>query len=332
MTSYREIFKQSWKITWNNKVLWFFGFFATLISFGAELKIFSKAISPEKGIKTINDVIMFFKTGIFSKQAFSNIIELIKTDTGSAIVFILFLLLILAASLFFIWLATISQIAIINAVKKISKSSKEKINIKNQLKRSAPKFWPVLLMNVIVSIIINGTSILTSLFLVVVVLKSKTYLTLLYGLLFIVLIPFILSLSFIAKYAIAFMVIDGRKFISATKKAWLLFTKNWLLSIEVAVTLFFINILAIIIIAFSASIMLTLLIGISMAVGIFIFSSQIIFWMMIIISVLIGLATISLGGAIISSFQISSWSELFIKLKENKTSSKLARIFEEQKQ
>lgn len=329
MTPYREILKKAWNISWKNKSLWFFGFFASIISFGAELKIFSKAFSQESGLKTINDISLFIKTGIFSKQALQNIPYLIKTETTTMVLFFLFLLIILAMIIFFIWLATISQISIIDAVKKINKENKQKINIKEQIKRSKNKFWPVFSMNALIWLIINGITLLISLLLVVILIQNKTYLTLLYGFLFIIFIPIILFISFVVKYAIAYIVIDGKKISSALKNAWVLFKNNWLISIEMAVSLFFINILAILVVSFVSFLIFILFSGIAVTTAIFVLSSQGFFWTLIVIAIIISLAIIALSGAIVNTFQISAWTELFVKLKENKASSKLERIFTE---
>lgn len=331
MTPYREILKQAWKISWKNKILWFFGFFASLISFGAELKIFSRAFSQESGLKIINNIGLFIKTGIFSKNALYNLSYLIKTEPWSAILLFLILIVTLAISLFFIWLATTSQISIIDAVKKINKENKEKINIKDQIKKSKNKFWPVLGMNVLIWLIINGVTLLISLLLVVIIIQNKSSLLAIYGLLFIIFIPIILFLSFMIKYAIAYIVIDGKKTSDALKSGWELFKKNWLISIEMSITLFFINILAMAIISIVVFLIFLVLAGIAMTTAIFIFSSQAFFWGLISIAILIAVVLISLGSAIINTFQISAWTELFIKLKEEKTSSKLERIFSEQK-
>lgn len=331
MTPYREILKQAWKISWKNKILWFFGFFASLISFGAELKIFSRAFSQESGLKIINNIGLFIKTGIFSKNALYNLSYLIKTEPWSAILLFLILIVTLAISLFFIWLATTSQISIIDAVKKINKEDKEKINIKDQIKKSKNKFWPVLGMNVLIWLIINGVTLLISLLLVVIIIQNKSSLLAIYGLLFIIFIPIILFLSFMIKYAIAYIVIDGKKISDALKSGWELFKKNWLISIEMSITLFFINILAMAIISIIVFLIFLVLAGIAMTTAIFIFSSQAFFWGLISIAILIAVVLVSLGSAIINTFQISAWTELFIKLKEEKTSSKLERIFSEQK-
>lgn len=330
MTPYREILKRSWNISWKNKSLWFFGFFASIISFGAELKIFSKAFSQESGLKTINDIGLFIKTGIFSREALQNISHLMRTETSTMLLLFLYLLVILAMTIFFIWLATSSQIAIIDAIKKINKEGQQKISIKEQLKKSKNKFWPVLGMNALIWLIINGITLLISLLLVVILIQNKTYLTLLYGLLFIIFIPIILFISFVIKYAIAYIVIDGKKVSSALKNGWIMFKKNWLISIEMAITLFFINILAMLVVSFISFLIFILFSGIAVTTAIFVFSSQAFFWTLIAIAIIIALIIIALSGAIINTFQISAWTELFMKLKENKASSKLERIFKEQ--
>ena len=43
------------------------------------------------------------------------------------------------------------------------------------------------------------------------------------------------------KYAIAYVVIKGSGFVEAVKLGWQLFVKNWLVSLEMAFILFFIN-------------------------------------------------------------------------------------------
>jgi hypothetical protein len=226
-------------------------------------------------------------------------------------------------------LATVSQISIIDAVKKITKNVKEKITIKNQLNKANAKFWPVLWMNLIMSVMINGITLLISILLIFILLQNKPIFLFLYGIIFIAFIPIILFLSFIIKYSIAYVVIDGKSFSSALKKGWKLFRDNWLISIEMAITLFFINIVAMLAVSTLAFLGLIFIIGIAMTSTIFIISSQIIFWFLITIAILLAVAIMIVGGSIINTFQISTWTDLFIKLKENKVSGKLERIFSE---
>ena len=59
MLSYRAILKESWKISWKNKYLWFFGFFASLVSFNVELKIFSRSLNQNSGINVLSNIKTF---------------------------------------------------------------------------------------------------------------------------------------------------------------------------------------------------------------------------------------------------------------------------------
>lgn len=326
MLSYRTILKQAWKISWKNKILWFFGFFATLVSFSAELKIFSHSLNQKMGLQALNNIKLFLNTGIFSKGSWLNFIELLKSDPKSILILTLVLIFIIGIIIFFIWLSTASQISIINSVKNIVNEKKEKITIKNSLKASNKKFWPVLLLNVIISLIISIIYLLMSFFFILVIIKNQIAATLLYGIIFIIFIPISLFLSFIIKYAIAYIIIEKEKFFPAVKRAWKLFFKNWLISIEMSILLFFINMIVLILLSFLSFIAFFLFFGLAISTTL-IAAPAIIFWAILIIGILSILVITGLGGAILNTFQISSWTNLFIKIKDEKKEAKLERIF-----
>lgn len=326
MLSYRAILKQAWKISWRNKFLWFFGFFASLVSFTVESKIMSRSFNQESGISSLNDLMLFISTGIFSADAWGNALNLFRTNPGTMALLILFLLIILAIVLFFIWLSVSSQISIINAVAKISKGAKEKLSIKTLLKSGQKRFWPVLWANVLISLLINALYLLITFLLVLVLIKNQALTTILYGVLFIIFIPVSLFLSFIAKYAIASIILENKKFGLAVKDAWKLFFNNWLISIEMAVVLFFINIIIIILISLVSFMAFALFFGIALAVNM-LASSLFLFWMFVIIGFLLVLALMILGGSFLNVFQTSSWTDLFLQLKGEGGTSKLERMF-----
>jgi hypothetical protein len=95
MLSYRAILKESWRMSWKNKFLWFFGFFAAFISFNVELKIFSRSLNQESGLNFLSGIKTFVNTGIFSKNSWQNILDLLKTDTSTILLLLLIILLIL---------------------------------------------------------------------------------------------------------------------------------------------------------------------------------------------------------------------------------------------
>jgi len=326
MLSYRTILKQAWKISWKNKILWFFGFFASLISFSAEFKVISRSLNQEIGLQTLNNIKLFLNTGIFSRNSWTNFIDLLKNDPKSIFFLLLVFILIIGISIFFAWLSTVSQIGIINSVKNIVNEKKEKLTIKNAIKNGNKKFWPVFLMNVMISLAINIIYLIMSFLFVLVIIKNQATATILYGLVFIIFIALSLFLSFIIKYGIAYIVIEKEKFFTAIKRGWKLFFNNWLISVEMAIVLFFINILAIILISFLSYIVFFLFFGIALSTTL-IASPAIIFWTILIIGILIILSIMVLGSAILNTFQISSWTDLFIKIKDEKKEAKLERIF-----
>lgn len=328
MLSYRSILKQSWKISWKYKFLWFFGFFASLVGFTVETKILSRSINQEAGMSSLNDILIFLNTGILSANSWKNALGLFHSNPGSIIFIILIMLVVLAIVLFFAWLATSSQIGIINAVAKISKEQKEKLTIKSLIKGGQKKFWPVLFLNVLISLLINILYLLITLLLILVIVKKQVFITLLYGLIFIVFIPVSLFLSFITKYAIAFVILENKKFGRAIKDAWKLFFDKWLISVEMAIVLFFVNIIALILISFVSFVVFILFFGIALSVNM-LASSIILFWLFVIIGFLLVLAIAILSGSLLNVFQIASWTNLFVRIKEDGATSKLERMFTE---
>ena len=333
MLSYRAILKQAWKFSWKNRALWFLGFFASLVSFTVETRIMSRSLDQGAGISSLNNLMMFIKTGIFSADAWKNVASLFRSNPGTMTIITIVFLLVVAISLFFLWLAVSSQIGIIKAVANSEKAGnnpdkKEKIKIKKLLKSSQKKFWPVILFNILISLIVNLIFLLISLLLVVVIIKSQVFASIIYGLIFIIFIPASLFLSFIAKYAIAYVVLENKKIIPALKNAWKLFCKNWLISIEMSIILFFINFIAIVFFSFLSFIIFTLFFGIALSISIMTLP-LFLFWIFIIIGFLLVSAIMILGGAWINVFQTTSWVKLFTKLNSGGGSSKLERLFVE---
>ncbi len=327
MLSYRAILKQAWRISWKNKFLWFFGFFASLISFTTEFKVISRTLGQDTGIRALNNIKIFLSTGIFSKNAWMNIVELTKTDPKSIVLLISIFLLLLIVIAFFAWLSTASQIGIIDSVNKIIKQKKEKLSIKNSLKIGSKKFWPVFIMNTAISLVINITYLLIGFLLILVIVKNQALATIIYGIIFIIFIPISLFISFIIKYAIAFMIIENKKFFKSIKQGWILFTENWLISVEMAIVLFLINIIAFTLLSIISFVGFYLFFSLALS-AIFVLSSGFLFWAILTIGMLTILAAIILTSSILNVFQITSWTDLFIKLRNTGGDSKLERLFQ----
>ncbi|MEK7203227.1 MAG: hypothetical protein AAB653_02830 [Patescibacteria group bacterium] len=325
MSLYRKILKQSWKTTWKNKYLWFFGIFAALLGGGGEYKILSYGLGEyDQGVLPVFKQIA--RTGIFSQQSFNNIKEMISQDTLSFFTTMAVLLVIIILIGFLVWLTIVSQAAIVNNTASIVKQKKH--NFKNGINNGIKNFWSVFALNIIVNVIISLVFVIISLPFIFAINKSNIItVNLFYVILFIIFIPVAVSLSFIIKYAIVYTVIQGNGLIKAIKQGWKLFMDNWIISFEMALILFFIN--------FAGGLLIMLMILILVMPFLFLgsifslFASAIGFWAVAILAFLSALALIVIGGAILTVFQISSWTGLFIELVKNGGTAKIVRVFDE---
>ena len=239
MPFYRNILKQSWKLTWRNKYLWFFGVFAALLGNGGELEILFNNLGGDPGQDFFPFWQRIFSTGVFSSSTYENIDNLLKHDTLNLVIFLIISLIILAVLLFLVWLVIVSQAAIVNSTAAIVKQKNN--TLRDGMTAGVLNFWPVLVLNIIIKAVIYLLLVIISL--PVIFSAGGLSANLFYVLALIILAPVAIILSFIMKYAIAYVIIYKSKVNEALKRAWLLFKANWLISFEMAVILFFINLL-----------------------------------------------------------------------------------------
>lgn len=338
MPLYRRILSQAWKITWHHKYLWFFGLFAVLFTSGGEYEIFVRIFGGDINQPILPGMRRVAETGIFSQQGMEGISRVIKNDPLTLMKVGLVLLVILVLFIFLIWLSVISQTALVKNVssllgKKIASSKTGAVfskvasnNFSSSVLKASEKFWPIFGLNVVNKAVIYLAFILVSLPIILTAGGIGAIIKSLYVIAFIVFVPIALALSFIFKYAIAYVVIKGSKFVDSIKDGWQLFIKNWLVSLEMAFILFFINFIAgLLIILIVLSLIIPFLF---LALVVYQLATTIGFWIIITIAFIALLAVIVLSGAILSTFQISSWTTLFIELINRGGVSKIVRIAE----
>jgi len=152
MSLYRNILKQSWKITWRNKYLWFLGIFAALLGGGGGYKILLRGLNEDdQGVLPVLKQIT--QTGIFNQQTFDNIKEMISHDAFSFFTTMSVFLAIIILIGFFVWFAIVSQAAIVNSASNIIKQKKH--NLKQGINSGIKNFWSVFVLNIVSNIIIS---------------------------------------------------------------------------------------------------------------------------------------------------------------------------------
>ncbi len=322
---YRKIFSQSWNIAWRNKYLWFFGLFTLLLAGnGPEMEIFNQLLSSgEAGFLSFWQKLF---NSLFAGNIFSNIFSLAKTDPINFFIALLVLAIIAFLTLFVIWLMIVSQAGLINNVALID-AGKEN-NMRTGVRSGVRNFWQVLACNIINKVAVAAIVFVLSLPIITALgNESKNTIVITYVILFILFIPLAMIISFVIKYAIAYIVIKGTGFIESMRRGWELFKNNWLVSLEMAFSLFFINFASAFIIGLVA-IEILLPIKIITDVLYSVTNSVAVMVGMLIISLLVVIAVIALCASLLSTFQTIAWTQLFLRLTSSGGTSKLARLVE----
>jgi hypothetical protein len=321
MTIYRNILRQSLKISWRHKYLWFFGLFAALLGSGGELDLLFRGFNadPQDGI--LSGIKSFTETGIFNFHTFFNIKNLMTSQPYAFSIFIFVLIFLLIILVFLVWLATVSQIAIVNNSAHIIAGNDA--DFKMGLNEGIKKFWPVFYLNIISRAVVYIVIILISSSILLAPL-GRLYANIFYFLSFVILIPATLIFILIIKYAISYIVIKGDDFKAAVKASWKLFKLNWVVSIEIAFILFFISIL------FGLAIVMVLgILAVPLLLFGYLFQNfmpLIGFWGVAGFGLLLFSVFIVVAGSIMSTFQISSWTGIFVELVGRGAQSKLMRV------
>lgn len=320
MPFYRKILKQAWGLTWRNKYLWWFGIFAALIGNGGEFEILFNNTGGNPGQALFPAWQRIASTGVFSLKTYANVGNLFRQDTLNLIIFIMMTLLALVVFIFLVWLVTVSQAAIVNNSAGLLKD--KKYSLRDGLEAGILNFWPVLALNILVRLAIYIILVVISL--PAIFLTGNFSVQFFYILALIITVPLALILSFIAKYAIAYAVINKLGVGEAIKQGWGLFKTNWLISFEMAVILVLINILVGLAIVLA---ILTLAVPFLFLGLIFYYAfSSVGAWIIGLLALAGFLFIIIASGAALSVFQITSWTSLFLELDKKGGVSKLVRI------
>ncbi len=319
MFSYRAILKQAWQITIRFKYLWLFGLFAVLTAAGGswEYNLINQGLGQNlvdasyfqlERIISVFEVVSSFGSGMIAMLS-GDIWGLLNALTLLIISGIFLVVLV--------WIGVVSQGALINAVKKILTKKKSSVDIsyRENIAVGNKNFWPVFGMNILIQIFVIAAFIITSLPLLLMSLKDMSGLSIAYVVLFVIFVPVATGLALLMKYAISYQIFDNLGFFKSIEKGYKLFKKNWLISVEMAVILFIVSFLASFLFATAISIALFPVLFMSVII-----ESTWIIW----VAGFIGLALTMFFGALLSTFQITTWTNLFFILKEN--SGKLAKL------
>ncbi|OIO48831.1 MAG: hypothetical protein AUJ34_02300 [Parcubacteria group bacterium CG1_02_41_12] len=316
---YRDIIKKSLAITKKYKHLWFLGFLAALLGNGGELEFvlaqFNKLSSGSLGIG--EGVIASFGTGG------SNIVKLLASLAYLAQDNILLMIVFGIVLALMIWLAISAQGGLVRAIAVVGGTDFS--DLKEHFFKGNKSFLS--LLSIVLATRVGA-------FFIAAVVGIPFAALLMYFLdpsvagvlvVFAFGVPLLIMASLIAKYAICFHMLEQKKWKAAIVSALKLFRDNWLISIELAVILFVINI-----IAGAAIILLILIISIPfILIGMVLQNNHqdaaiAVLWA----GEIAAFMALVLFGSWLATFQYASWTELFLKIRKGGHLSKIVRVLE----
>lgn len=325
MFSYRFLLRQAWKISWQHKYLWFFGLFASILGAGGGFNLLTKNLQANYNGDFWTGLTSLFNFKFFYQSITSSLANIFKTDFIFALDNILALILVALILAFFIWLIVACQGGLISHVQKIidhKKKDSPKLIVKDGLSVGHKNFWSLFGLNIIFKILINFVFLLLSIPFLFLALADSGLLGLAYIILFLIFIPLVIALNLVVKYAMAYNIIEHNSFIASIENAWALFSKNWLISMEMLIILFVINFVAGGLVLLFMTIFILPLFFVGVTFGIVWLATLMIFLAIIILA---------LTGAILTTFENAGWVSLFVRLEEKGGRAKLERIFHKTK-
>ncbi len=321
MTLYRSILKRAWFNAWQNKYLWFFGLFAAFFTNTGFYLVFGKALSGEftkNPFPMVSNIV-----GFFSADGFSDLGRSAAESPFSLFMIMLIYMVFICLFLFIIWLSMVSQAGLVNNLAQLMSNKKTDLN--TGMKVGSNRFWPVFAVNLFLKVILYLGFLLISLpFIMGVFTQTSLIDNLIFVLSFIVYISLGIILSFIIKYSIAYFVIKENSLFDGIKSAWSLFIKNWLISIELALILALIDF----VISFLMFVVILIITVpfVFMAILLGTWGSIFGFWLLMLVALFIAIAIICFERAILTVFQISAWTDLFIILIGRGAVSRLVKL------
>jgi hypothetical protein len=233
MPTYRQILKTAWQIAKNNPVLWLFGFFVSVISGGGEIEILIRSVDLGSTSGVASALITgFIQGGALRGEILADLPKLLITRPFFIFMMLLMFLVAFWIIIFGVWLVVVSQSALIKGVIDFVKNKKP--SWRNGWHFGKEKFWPVLGLNAIEKAIVwvSFTVLGFMGYQQAVIFELPFIIT------FWILVPVIVIVAFIVKYAICGVILKNYNFKDAVRSALDLFYKNWLVSLEVALLMF----------------------------------------------------------------------------------------------
>ncbi len=316
---YRPILKRAFHVVWRNRFLWFFGLFAALLGASGEVEILIGGAGQVDWGMTVGDILR----QVFKGEGFGSMLKelLVRMAQVPSAGWLVFLALGLGLAVV-VWLYIISQIALIDTTARLANHEATNSKVRHLVGRRY--FWKVLGLNSISRGIIYGLLLAIGLPMVISLHQDegRLYSTGLLIVSYIILVPLAMIASFIVRYASCYMILKQTGFWQGIKGGGRLFIKNWLVSIEMAIIIFGLNVLAGLLMTLAGIVVsFPFMVGVEILVDLNSAGGSL---AMLMAGLILVLGVIAFFGALFVAFTYSAWTLLFLELSSGER--KLSRL------
>jgi hypothetical protein len=315
---YRTILKEAWLILWRYRILWSFGIFAGILGNAGELGIIFNTMTVLENEQVIFDNLSAAAETNFLTNFWKTFQDWYGLDPVNSTIFIVMLLFIVVLV---VALMMLSQAAMIDAIDRIHHRKRPRFQETiDRVTPIAPKLFGLhLWMKAFQALVIVGIGSPVVIWMIGHQAVAPLW-TLILVLLF---VPFSFIISFVSKYASAFLVIERRSVHESILAGWGLLCRHWLVSLEMAVILAFVFIVVTIISAiFGGLVALPFIILTFLGTGVASFGTA---WFFFLFMVVVILATLLFINALFSAYNYTCWIKLFFELQEGRVTPKIVR-------
>lgn len=317
MKFYNTIFQKSWQVTKRNKVLWLFGFFMLFWT--------GKGIDMEVLFSNAN----LLRSGSPFQPKFWNVemwADMIYGIPAPRITIAIMVVAMLALGLFVFGLIVVSQIALAHGFATLSKSrsTKQRYTAAQALKVGQEHFLPVAAVNIIGKLAIFALVALVASPLFLAPFRASQFGSSL--LLFFILLPLTVAVSIMIKYAVNEIVLKGSRVGEAMRAAWVLFSNNIGVSLELALFMLIAYVLVII----GAVLMGALLASPVLLFGIILLTaaqSSVGLALYYLFAYVAAFLLMVLAASVFITWQYGNWTLLYLELTKGNKRSKVERAW-----
>lgn len=316
---YRQALKSSWHLLWEHKTLWVFGVFAAFLGQMGLLDLLSKVGLAAAG-NVSNFSFWISAPRIFAEGTKTGTLFSVLPETWLWIACML--VLFFGIVLLWLFVSVVSQGTLIKASAEYVKRGTVRA-VGRAWQSGVKHFWPLLGLQIVKRFLLMLLAAIVGYAALNALLSLSVWSLLLFLLLFILAAALGMVVAFLVVYAAGYLIIEEYHWRESVVKAWRLFVKHWLVSVEVGLIVLALNVVTamLAVLGFFIFFLPTL---ITWFIAVLTLNSAL-WWAGLLVGILFSTLLMIFLGALLTVYTTSVWTYLFMKMHHEGISSRLLR-------